>query len=480
MKKLWWLWMLLIVLAVGAVGVALMIPTVEDKLVSLLEEMDAAVEAGQPADYTEALALLEDENESSAVFTLSYATGYRSAREQSCAPVAVLTVELLRQGHISQEWATSLVHSVLQEGPISGDWREAEIAALPAMLECLPTLDLMNAVAAADVAENETMQRILGDTMGARLTLQQIADVVEVRWAQGKEGDTLVRRSLAGFTQEQVIAALAAETDEVRRAALARAYGMTLSDVDDVLNYLADARAIGISAVACYPEGAVVALDLSRLNFLGLPRTVSGEGPRYLVVHSVEAEEAFEYRDVPEGVSGDSFYYEGCFGDYYESNNDRYFETTTVTIDTAALDATPDAFVPSDASEIEALVVFDTRYTTFAIQRIETYLNKSISAKTRTTGTYRDYLCYCAVQRVAVFDMQNRQIWRFGMLETEPTGLNNRTDGFNNILTDSIIKAACMAVPDEQWMEAEYNRVMTLLQDNDGDLWRAIQADKGN
>lgn len=300
-----------------------------------------------------------------------------------------------------------------------------------------------------------------------------MADVLAARFDAGLSGDTLVRRALAMHTQEEIISALAAEKDEVRRNALARGYGLTLSGVDDVLNYLADARAAGIPAQVCYPEGAVVTWDLSRLGRNSLPSLQLAEGARYLVVRVEEAEEAFEWRDVPLNVSmEDNGRYEGDFSPYYESNGNRWAETVTVTIDTAAMDVTPEAFLPSDLSEVDAMVVLETRYVASGTLRVQYGVRKG--RNTIGTESYRDYRCYGAEQTVNVYTGAGRLVFRLANLETAPDAMQERTDGFSDNYTETNLRQRCHARPDKEWMQGRYAGLLTLLQENGGDLGKAV------
>lgn len=471
MKK-WWILALAVVLAIGAVGVWLMMPTESTKLQKAMEKVDAALEAGEPLDLTDVADELANHEPQVIVNLLAFTLGYRTAAEKPCLLVGPLTMEMLQRGSITQEQAAEIITTLLQEAPISASWHAEDIRALPAMLACLSEQELIRALKMADVAGSEELQRILGDVL-AQLPLTTVADVLAARFDAGLSGDTLVRRALALYTQEAIIAAMAAETDEARRNALARGYGLTLSGVDDVLTYLAEARAVGVPAQVCYPQGAVVAWDLSRLGRNGWPSLQLAEGARYLVVRVEEAEEAFEWRDVPLEMSmEDDGRYEGDFSPYYESNGGRWAETVTVTIDTAAMDATPEAFLPSDLSEVDAMVVLETRYVAWGSLRVQYGVRKGRDVLGKES--FRDYRCYGVEQTVNVYTGNGRMIFRLANLETAPDAMNGRTDGFSDNYTEANLRRRCHARPDEEWMQARYAGLLTLLQENGGDLGKAV------
>lgn len=198
------------------------------------------------------------------------------------------------------------------------------------------------------------------------------------------------------------------------------------------------------------------------------------EGARYLVVRVEEAEEAFEWRDVPLEMSlEDNRTYEGAFGTYYESNNNRWAETVTVTIDTAVMDATPEAFLPSDLSEVDAMVVLETRRVAWGNLRVQYGVRKG-----RGNGLgkeiFRDYRCYGVVQTMNVYTANGRLVFRLADLETAPDAMSERTDGFSDNYTEANLRRRCHAQPDEEWMQAHYADLLTLLQENGGDLSKAV------
>ncbi|MBR3763657.1 MAG: hypothetical protein IKK57_03795 [Clostridia bacterium] len=396
----------------------------------------------------------------------------KAARERSLL-TATVAVRMYASGDMNREVASDVVAEALRLWPVSDAWPEAIRAELPGMLACLDEAQLLEVLKAADIAASGEIQRTLGDIL-AQQPLSVVAEVAAARWEAGLEGDTLVRRALASYTQEEIVAVLAAETDEVRRNALARAYGLTLNAVDDVLCYLAEARAVGIPAQACYPDGAVVTWDLSRLGRNGWPSLQLAEGARYLVVRVEEAEEAFEWRDVPlEMDLEDESAYEGMFSTYYESNAGRWMETVTVTIDTAVMDATPEAFLPSDLSELDAMVVLETRYVAWGSLRVQYGVRKGRNALSKET--FRDYRCYGAEQTVNVYTGSGRLIFRVDSLETAPGAINGRTDGFSDNYSETNLRLRCHAQPDAAWMQDCCTRLLTLLQENGGDLGKAIR-----
>lgn len=440
-------------------------------------EKEAAVSGRY--DMTDAAAVFAEMEEKEMLFSLGKLSGRRSAEDQSALPVAALALQLAQDGRLTAEGAALVVKETMKETPVSSSWAAHEREALPAFLACLSPEELMDVLTDADIADEDvSLQNILGDAAAKQLTLPQLMDVCLARSAAGCPWERLAMRGFTGRTQEEIVAVLAAETDPERRAALARAYGMTLSNPDDVLNYLSEARAVGVKAAECYPDGAVVQWDLSMLDVYGQTQSVVSASPRYLIVRCVEAEEAFEYREVPLNMAMDDWTsYEGAFDMYYESNDGRWLETVTVTVDTAVMDEMPAEFIPADVSEIGALVVFDKRYVADGVLRVQGYNVKSYSTDRRAIADYRDYRTYSAVHLLDVYGSNGGLIHRFDWREINSPGVKDRTDGFHDVRTEADYKAGCIAVHDTAWMQAQEAAVLQLLRDNGWDLWKAVAAD---
>lgn len=470
--------MLLLAAIALAVGFA-MWNAPDERLLREVARAEKEAAAGGQYDLTDAASILVETEEEQLLFSLGMLIGRRSEEEQSSVPAAALAVQLLQDGKLTGENAALVVAEALEETPVSSAWTTHEREALPGILACLPPEGLIDVLITAEVSEgDDALQSILGDAAAQQLTLPQLMDVYLARSGAGKPCDRLVMRGFTSRTQQEIISALAAEAEPERRAALARTYGMTLSMPDDVLDYLAQAREIGVPAAECYPDGAVVTWDLSMLNVYDRVRGISGTTPRYLIVRCVEAEEAFEYREVPLNTAMDDWSdYEGAFDTYYESNDGRWLETVTVTIDTAALDEMPAEFIPTEVAEIGALVVFDSRYVADGVLRVQGYNVKSYSSDRRAISDYRDYRTYSAVHLLDVYDGTGRLLHRFDWLEINSPGVKDRTDGFSDVRTEADYKAGCIASPDEEWMQAHEAEVVQLLRDNGWDLWRAIRND---
>ena len=280
---------------------------------------------------------------------------------------------------------------------------------------------------------------------------------------------------LAPLPQEELLAILAAETDAERRLAVARVYGSALTEPDAVLAYIAEAREVGLSAVDCYPEGAAVTWDLSGLDRYGWAWGISGVSPKYLVVSLTEAEEAFEYRFLPSGTPEDCWDYEGSFTMDYESNNGRWAETTTVRIDTAALDATPEAYRPSTVREASALVVLDTYYEARNVLRLRTDVTRSRTGGTSTANT-KDYRTYRLVQRMDVYNKRGTLVHHFDVQVTEPELLEKDSDGTLAYRRQGELKFVCVPSLDDSWMQERRSWLLEQLEACQGDLWRVIQV----
>ena len=466
-------------LAIALAVCATLWVTADPKLHRAVVAAEEAAAAGEAYDLSAAEAILADMPDQKLASELQ-ALADRMIREgESPVPAAILAGRLTEAGRLAPEEAAAVAMLALAESPVSAKWPGAYQAALPQMLAPLAPQELVSVLVSAEfTAADARLQTTLGDLAGRRLTLEQIAEVYRARTDAMLAGDLLVKRALAPFTQEEVVAALAALEDAKLRAALARGYGKTLSQPDDVLNYLAEARAAGVSATDCYPGGAVVTMDLSRLWDV-VPRGVQGESPRYIVVRMTEAAEALEYRDVPLELSMDEWDYDGAFTYDYESNDGRWAETVTVRIDTAMMDATPEEFLPSDMSEVGALVVLDTHYEAWGVLRVQEYRVKRATGG-RMVDSYRDYRSYANVQRVDVYDVQGRLVYRFAEQVTEPAEMESRTDGFSDTATQEELRLSCIPVPDAVWMRERKSELEALLDACGGDLWQAIREHMKN
>ena len=465
---------IVLVTALALCGVYLLGSNAENRLVMALVKAEKQLAEEGVLDLSDAEKIVAGVDENKAAVILGYAS---ASDEGKRVPVltAVLAAQMAWDGKLSGECAHLIVSDVLAQMPISSQWEKPLQDALPELLACLSPEELATVLTAADIASSDTaLQDRLGDLAKGRLSLPQLAEVYRDRLAAKKPADRLAMRALSGRTQEAVVAALAAETDMERRAALARAYGKTLSLPDDVLTYLAEARAVGVSAVECYPTGAQVTWDLSSLAPIGIPRRVSGEAPRYLVVRMIEKAEAFEYRDVPVGVGMDEWYYDGAFTLVYESNDGHWMEAVTVRIDTEAMDLIPTEFLPTAVAEIDALVVLDTQYQANGTLRVMIYNSKN--SQNVAVSSYRDYRTYKVVQRLDVYSAKNqRWIYTFDSQTTENSGLEKNSDGYNRMPSDQEMQAACIPVPDYVWMQERRTWLLDGLQECGGDLWQAIE-----
>lgn len=464
-----------LVTALTLCGLYLYGSNTENRLMMELSRVEKQLAAGEELDLAEAAAVLQGKDEESAMKALS-ASAASDDGERIPVLTAVLSAQMAQSGALPEASATTIVTDVLARLPISSKWEKPLQDALPELLACLSPEELATVLTAADIASSDTaLQDRLGDLAKGRLTLPQLAEVYRDRLAAKKPADRLAMRALSGRTQEDVVAALAEETDMERRAALAKAYGKTLSLPNDVLAYLADARAAGIPAAECYPTGAQVTWDLSQLAPVGFARKPQGDAPRYLIVRLTESEEKFEYRDVPTDLEMDEWYYDGAFSLVYESNAGRWMETVTVRIDTEAMDLIPAEYIPGDLSEMDALVVLDTHYEACGTLRVRSYRVKRATGG-RWTDSYRDYRNYYVVQRLDVYDRQGRLVYCFDEQVTEPVTPENRSDGFSDDLSQTELKAACIPVPDSVWMRERREWLLEELRACGGDLWRTIQT----
>lgn len=463
-----------VLLAIALAVLAMLWFSTEPQLHREVFAAEEAIAAGAACDLSGAEWVLADVPDGELAPMLQTLAERMIREGRSPAPVAILAGNLAHQGRMTNADAAAVVMLALAECPVSAKWPDAYQEALPDMLALLSPEELVAVLSAAEFAAYDTrMQTMLGDQAGSQLTLEQIAQVYRARSKAGLAGDLLVKRALAPFTQEAVIEAMASQTDGELRAALARGYGKTLSLPDDVLTYLAQARAVGVSAAECYPGGAVISMDVSTLKNTRLG-WMKGDSPRYIVVRVTESGEKLEYRDVPPELSMDEWVYEGSFSPSYESNRGREAETITVRIDTTLMDATPEEFLPSDLSELDALVVLDTHYEGWGVLRVQEYSLKNASGG-RAVNSCRDYRTYATVQRVAVYDAKGWLVYRFAEQVKEPTALELRTDGYSDTVTDAELRASCIPAPDYIWMQERKNELEALLDSCGGDLWQAIE-----
>lgn len=388
-------------------------------------------------------------------------------------PAAELAVRML-----PAEAAADLTAEILAGYPVSSDWDKHHLQQLPELLAGLSPAQLTAVLSGAQIASGDAaLQDQLGQIAAGRLTLEQAAEVCRTRLAARQPNDRLIGPALGAYGQEEILSALAAQTDAELRAVLAQAYGRTLTDPDAVLAYLAGARAAGIPATECYPNGAAVTWDLSGLKRDGWAWGIHGVSPRYLLVRVTESEEKFEYRNVPLDVDMDTWEYEGGFEDGYESNSGPFTQTRVVHIDTAAMDATPAELLPASLEELGALLVLETSYESLGVLRVQSTQVKSATGG-RSVYSYKDYMQYVAVQRVDVYDQKGLHVHRFALQVTEPEELEVNKDGYSRDLTTNQIRRACLPVPDAAWMDAQYAEITELLAGNGGDLWAAVENAK--
>lgn len=444
----------------------------------LWEVKRAEKDSGKGYDLSGALEILSAKKSSDARAHLEKLSDRLVKVGHSPLAAAILAGQLTEDGVMTREDGSAAALKALMLSPIGSGWTGHHLTELPTMLSCLTPDALTQALLAAEMSEEFTeIQAILGERAAGRLTMQQLAEVCNAYAADGQDVRAFAAKAWTGIPQEDVVAALTAEADPARRAALAQAYGMALTLPDDVLSYLAAAREAGIPALECYPDGAVVTWDLSHLATGGTALGWQGDSPRYLVVHLTEAEEKFEKRKVSKDLTMEDWEHENAFEEDYESNNGRWMETMTVRIDTAAMDATPAEFIPGSLAEMDAMIGLHTSYVGAGVLRIQDFSQKSSTGAVSISRFY-DYRMYYVVQLLNVYDAQGRRVSGFALLVTEPEGSDMLNE--NPYMADypSEIKKACIPEVDEEWMAEQYADLMALLAQNGGDLKRAIDAAK--
>lgn len=444
----------------------------------LLREVKRAEnEASNGYDLSGAVEILSDKKSGDARAHLEKLSDRLVKAGYSPRPAAILAGRLTEDGVMTREDGSAAALKVLLMSPIGTGWTRHHLPELPTMLSCLTPDALTQALLAAEMsAENTQIQAILGEQTAGRLTMQQLAEVCSAYTAAGQDVRAFAEKAWAGASQEDVVAALAAETDPARRAALAQAYGMALTQPDDVLSYLAAAREAGVPALECYPDGAVVTWDLSGFDPYGRMWGWQGESARYLVVHLTEAEEKLEKRKVSKSLDMEDWEHENAFEPDYESNNGRWMETVTVRIDTAVMDMIPAEFIPASLAEMDALVALDAHYTAWGVLRHQETRVRSATGGV-SIGQFDDYRTYAAVQTVDVYDAQGRLRYSFAQLVTAPD-ISRLEENPDLGQYQSVIKEACIPEADAAWMAEQYADLMTLLADNGGDLNQAIDAAK--
>lgn len=444
----------------------------------LLWEVKRAEKAsGEGYDLSGALEILSDKKSNDARAHLEKLSDGLAKTESGPLAAAILAGKLTEEGVMTREDGSAAAMTALMLSPIGSGWTSHHLSELPTMLSCLTPDALTQVLLAAEMSEEFVeIQAILGEQTAGRLTMQQLTEVCSAYAAAGQDVRAFAEKAWAGIPQADVAAALAAETDPARRAALAQAYGMALTLPGDVLSYLAAAREAGVSAVECYPDGAVVTWDLSHLATSGRMLGWQGDSPRYLVVHLAEAEEKLEKRKVSKDLTMEDWEHENAFEEDYESNNGHWLETVTVRIDTAAMDAIPAEFIPASLAEMDALVVLDAHYTAWGVLR-----HQVTSAKSATGGVsiskFDDYRTYAAVQTVDVYDAQGQLQYSFAQLVTAPD-ISRLEENPDLGRYQSVIKEACIPAVDEEWMAEQYTELMALLAQSGGDLKKAIDAAK--
>ena len=470
MKKVLFWGALLVLLAAGVF--LLIWGSVDFQLQREVKAAEEAAAAGGAYDLAGAQALLADREPEDVQERLERLAA--DLQDGCPLPAAELAVSVL-----PAEAAAGLTAEILAGHPVSSDWDEHHLQRLPELLAGLSPAQLTAVLSGAQIASGDAaLQDQLGQIAAGRLTMEQAVEVCRARLAAKQPNDRMVGHILGAHGQEAILSALAAQPDMELRAALAQAYGGMMTDPDAVLAYLAGARAAGIPATECYPDGAAVTWDLSGLKRDGWAWGTHGASPRYLVVRVTEAEEKFENRNVPRDVDMDTWEYEGCFGDGYESNSGPFTQTRVIRIDTAAMDATPAELLPVSLEELGALLVLETSYESLGVLRVQSTQVMSATGG-RSVSSYKDYMQYVAVQRVDVYDQKGLHVHHFALQVTEPEKLEVDSDGYSRDLTTSQIRRACIPVPDAAWMEAQYADITELLARSGGDLWAAVEnADK--
>ena len=259
---------------------------------------------------------------------------------------------------------------------------------------------------------------------------------------------------------------LCAMEDDPQRALLLKAAGLVFSEPDEMLQYISSCAQLGVMPSACYPEGADLSLDLSKLNRNAVSRA-DVDQTRLLILNRTE-----------KTPDPSAFFVSGLSGG--DSNHPEP-ENCRVRLETGWMDQVPAKCLPSSLDEVNTILLMDNQYFEDGTMTVET--TTSFGGNTGGSTT-KEYPVYGAVQVGSCFDWPSQSLlYSFSGNYTAPPEVpeEDRTDssyGFS--MVPDMVWKYYKAEMDPAWAAESMQEQLDLLSKNDWSTDVSSEISSGN
>lgn len=299
-----------------------------------------------------------------------------------------------------------------------------------------------------------------GAAMQAECTLPELLALCDEIAAAGHDPLNFLRAGMKAVTLAEAEALLAEEA--AHRALLLRAMADAFTELDDVLAFLRLAKAHGVSAAECYPDGAAITLDTSRWDpYTSKQANGLGQRDTFLVLHRREKPEPYTTVVVPEEEeTGRSHDLPDLYDDY-DPDADAGAAQFSVTLEVSVLDRMPEERIPLTLAECDALVLLDEWYFADGYVR---FTRSSTDNDGRWKHRQIDSPSFGVCQEIAVYNRPSGD-WLFSYREnviTSPAMLEENLSTIDPLEWNPADHY--LAAPDENWMADAYADFLFALE----------------
>ena len=307
----------------------------------------------------------------------------------------------------------------------------------------------------------EGMLTAFGAAMQAGRTLPELLALSDEITAAGHDPLAFLKEGVAVASLAEAETLIAREP--AHSALLIRTVADDFSQVDDVLAFLRLAKAHGVSAAACYPDGALLTLDTTKWDPYTSERALSlGKRDTFLVLH--RREKAEPYTTFPVAEEEQTENYEELPGGLYEDYDPDEADGAaqyTVWLEASVLDRMPQERIPLTFADCDALVILDERYYCDGYVRFSRGVRDTAGNVLRrqidspTFGVYQEIAVYKSQSGEWLFSYRENVITSPAMLEEDISSADpkewNPADNY-------------IAAPDDAWMADAYADFLNALE----------------
>lgn len=373
---------------------------------------DVLVDAAKSeATLEDALALIEplDADTADAVIRKAYRNTWNNSDERYLA--AALAV---RMGH---EQAAEYARAAVTDTRYAELDTPAEAAEYPALL-ALCSGDIhaaaLKTLSNTGSREWEALLSALGAEMGKTRSAAELLQLLDETPMAEARDVVFLQSALAGITLLEA-ENLITGAQEPHRALLIKAVAPSLTAPDDVLAFIRMAGEYGLSAVDCYPNGALLTWDVSAFEPHGARSSQAPSGDAtFLFIRRTEAPEP--YKTIPVDPENDPWEIDpyGLRWVDYDPDAESGIMDRTVVLDTFLMSLLPPERTPQSIAACDVLAVTDLYYLCEGTVRFTrtAYRGNTMAShdSSKWAATSVDVPIYSAMHNVSLYSMADRKL----------------------------------------------------------------------